>query len=279
MPSPPNQYGIPNRSSSSNDSTSPEAFPDFTAFPSTPEFKLLSNTSSPQSSASDTPIGVRRRPIVGRKILSTPEQFKTYEMPQTSPIQMQTPMRRWDHEQDFSTSPFSTEELTASNQKYMHHVYYELFPKENKGFEFKTPVKVQNSPMNLNRGSVSPVSGDDSRAMAIYKANQNRSPKYSTASTSNNVAAWKMCTFCRKNGETPMVYMTHKVKERIGNDFVVTCPILRSHVCPTCGGSGDNAHTITYCPILRHRNHGLPLQSTTITLKNTRVKSNGRKRF
>nr|XP_034837716.1 uncharacterized protein LOC117993947 [Maniola hyperantus] len=88
----------------------------------------------------------------------------------------------------------------------------------------------------------------------------------------------KMCMFCRKNGETPYVYMNHRVKEKIGNKFVVSCPILRALVCSTCGATGDDAHTITYCPVLRSGNNGKPLQSTTITLKNTRIKSNGRKR-
>ncbi|XP_023941524.2 uncharacterized protein LOC112048276 [Bicyclus anynana] len=103
-------------------------------------------------------------------------------------------------------------------------------------------------------------------------------PSLRRASSTSSQAGMPLCTFCRKNGESSSVYLDHCVKEKIGNKYKVTCPILRALVCQTCGASGDNAHTITYCPVLRKTNNGKPLQSTTVTLKSTRLKSDGTKR-
>lgn len=59
------------------------------------------------------------------------------------------------------------------------------------------------------------------------------------------VAAPVMCPFCKKNGEMPEFYTTHKLKDCWGR---VICPVLRAYTCPNCGVSGDNAHTVNYCP-------------------------------
>ncbi|XP_047513782.1 uncharacterized protein LOC125055383 [Pieris napi] len=87
----------------------------------------------------------------------------------------------------------------------------------------------------------------------------------------------RLCTFCKKNGERQKVYSTHTVKVKVENKQIVTCPVLRSHVCTICGATGDNAHTVTYCPLVSDSNKRRP-QSTTVTLKSTRMKSNGKKR-
>ncbi|CAG9572602.1 unnamed protein product [Danaus chrysippus] len=181
----------------------------------------------------------RKRPIVGRKILGNSQQVQKNESIF-----------------DFQLEPLQTHER---NQK-----IYELFPSERSYLPSNNIIKQTEI---YNTGFIK---------NPYNPSQQQQNPQYNTVDGSN---MYKMCTFCRKNGETPVVYMTHNVKEKISNRHIVTCPILRSHKCSTCGASGDDAHTITYCPVLRRSNNGKPLQSTTITLKNTRIKSNGRRRY
>ncbi|CAH7392174.1 nanos homolog 2 [Phodopus roborovskii] len=61
---------------------------------------------------------------------------------------------------------------------------------------------------------------------------------------SRNLAT--LCNFCKHNGESRHVYASHKLKTSEG---VVVCPILRHYVCPLCGATGDQAHTLKYCPL------------------------------
>ncbi|XP_008850293.1 nanos homolog 2 [Nannospalax galili] len=55
-----------------------------------------------------------------------------------------------------------------------------------------------------------------------------------------------LCNFCKHNGESRNVYASHQLKTP---DGVVVCPILRHYVCPLCGATGDQAHTLKYCPL------------------------------
>ncbi|XP_007941246.1 nanos homolog 2 [Orycteropus afer afer] len=55
-----------------------------------------------------------------------------------------------------------------------------------------------------------------------------------------------LCNFCKHNGESRHVYSSHQLKTPEG---VVLCPILRHYVCPLCGATGGQAHTLKYCPL------------------------------
>ncbi|KAK6177972.1 hypothetical protein SNE40_012825 [Patella caerulea] len=76
------------------------------------------------------------------------------------------------------------------------------------------------------------------------------------------------CVFCKNNGEPVTVYSSHLLKDDSGK---VTCPILWRYTCPLCGITGDNAHTIKYCPL----NNGE--YTSTALLKTARL-CNGKRR-
>ena len=67
-----------------------------------------------------------------------------------------------------------------------------------------------------------------------------------------------LCAFCRNNGEPAHLYTTHTLRDSVGK---VLCPILRAYTCPRCGAHGDNAHTLTYCPL--NKNVSPPCHFTT----------------
>ena len=76
------------------------------------------------------------------------------------------------------------------------------------------------------------------------------------------------CAFCKKNGESPSVWRSHKLRE----GGKVTCPHLRRKVCQLCGATGDTAHTVTFCPL---NTRALPVTSM---LRHTARTSDGRAR-
>ena len=67
-----------------------------------------------------------------------------------------------------------------------------------------------------------------------------------------------VCVFCRNNGEAKAIYTSHRLKDVNGS---IQCPVLRIYTCPTCGATGDQAHTLKYCPKAKDTAMRVPLCS------------------
>uniref|UniRef100_A0A8C1SNJ4 Nanos homolog 2 n=1 Tax=Cyprinus carpio TaxID=7962 RepID=A0A8C1SNJ4_CYPCA len=79
-------------------------------------------------------------------------------------------------------------------------------------------------------------------AEGSMRAGSTSSASSTSASSSRDLGTPRdTCGFCRQNGETAVVYTSHRLKARDGR---VLCPILRSYVCPFCSATGDWAHTL-----------------------------------
>ncbi|NXH99553.1 NANO3 protein, partial [Pachycephala philippinensis] len=75
------------------------------------------------------------------------------------------------------------------------------------------------------------------------------------------------CSFCQHNGEGPVVYRSHSLRDARGR---LQCPVLRSYVCPQCGATEDEAHTRRFCP-RTHRGY------TSVYSHPVRARSAGRR--
>ena len=72
----------------------------------------------------------------------------------------------------------------------------------------------------------------------------------------------EICKFSHSNREAEAQYRSHQLKNISG---LVTCPVLRSFVCPICKATGDFDHTQRYCP--RKKDSQFPSGASLTELK------------
>uniref|UniRef100_A0AAX7UQT7 Nanos-type domain-containing protein n=1 Tax=Astatotilapia calliptera TaxID=8154 RepID=A0AAX7UQT7_ASTCA len=91
------------------------------------------------------------------------------------------------------------------------------------------------------------------RGKKSSKNSSQSSPTSSASDTSSSASSSDYCRLCKQNGETPRVYLSHKLKS---DDGIVFCPVLRNYTCPICEATGDSAHTRKYCPQMKGKAAG-----------------------
>lgn len=131
---------------------------------------------------------------------------------------------------------------------------------------YQASVRGRGSSTTMSPASTVSNSPTNNSPLMEYLSLQEKRRSMRAAKAVNNRN--KVCVFCKNNGETLSVYSSHVLKDINGK---VICPILRKYACPFCGTSGDNAHTIKYCPM----NEG---DINSVALLRTSRLSTGKKR-
>lgn len=110
--------------------------------------------------------------------------------------------------------------------------------------------------------------------LVVFNNNAEVGVRQSQPRTNHVARCSRECKFCKNNGEARSVYLSHVLRNPETGQLI--CPVLRAHVCETCGKTGDEAHTRNYCPVLKAEKrlkYALP-----VTLKMTKRQSDGQYR-
>ena len=115
-------------------------------------------------------------------------------------------------------------------------------PPSSTSMEFNvSPIPASVDPSKVSSSSKRQLPSSKAQAEVISKCIE-KNIKY------RHINKVLMCSFCKNNGESEVIYRSHSLKDSVGR---ITCPLLRNYVCPICGESGQNAHTITYCKLFK----------------------------
>ncbi|KAF0759738.1 Uncharacterized protein FWK35_00017144 [Aphis craccivora] len=157
---------------------------------------------------------------------------------------------------ELSFSHWSGVDATSSPQRQQqyHHHQYHYQQQQQSGAGWSPVQAVQSSPSDCGRSVSSAefvqynVTAADGRSPSPTAVRWPSRLFYCVNTDNNtiNKLVEHYCTFCYKNHEPPEVYGNHLVRD----DTRTTCPKLRALRCKHCNGTGDNAHTIKYCPFL-----------------------------
>ena len=102
----------------------------------------------------------------------------------------------------------------------------------------QAPPFVPSNQQELSR----PESANQNSAQIQYKLNMQRERAKMNKEQYSKV---RFCVFCQKSGKPIATQNSHTLRDENG---CVMCPYLRVTLCPRCGATGDDAHTLKFCP-------------------------------
>jgi hypothetical protein len=163
-----------------------------------------------------------------------------------------------DQSSNQSWSPFSTPSISPyGSPPHASFQYSASIPASNR--KFATVEFVSQLPAPIARPIKSKHHFDNSIS-AKANIGQERAINFPKRSEQVNITEFinskttssraKMCTFCKSNGESEFIYTSHSLKNSVNK---ITCPVLLKYTCVECGASGENTHTIKYCPVMQKK--------------------------
>ena len=163
-----------------------------------------------------------------------------------------------DLESNQSWSPFSTPSISPygsppqSNFQYSSVINPNRFNQHNGNLYIPAPIgtaSVFNTTFITNQyNQTNPIYVN--KRLPKRSEQIDRKEFMQSISKQNKTNRVRMCTFCKSNGENEMIYTSHSLKSSINK---ISCPILMKYTCVECGATGENTHTIKYCPAMQKK--------------------------
>ncbi len=156
-----------------------------------------------------------------------------------------------DQSSNQSWSPLASSSSSASPSPYGSppQTFAQYFQNSVPAYEPKLPEPIAR-PTHYSRTAYQMNQVDNQRQTRLPKRSEQVDMSEFLRKSHNLVGRNKMCTFCKSNGESEEIYTSHSLKNSVNK---ITCPILMKYTCVECGASGENTHTIKYCPVMQKK--------------------------
>ena len=167
-----------------------------------------------------------------------------------TPINNQSAYQSW--------SPFSTPSISPYGSPTQTSFSYTTPLSNSTNSNPRSYVKCSHLPTPISRPSKRNHFSVDTTTQSTINTQNSTFPKRSEQvdmsnyirNSQNSFGRSKLCTFCKSNGECEQIYKSHSLKNSANK---ITCPVLMQYTCVECGASGQNTHTIKYCPVMQKK--------------------------
>ena len=167
-----------------------------------------------------------------------------------TPINNQSAYQSW--------SPFSTPSISPYGSPTQTSFSYTTPLSNSTNSNPRSYVKCSHLPTPISRPSKRNHFSVDTTTQSTINTQNSTFPKRSEQvdmsnyirNSQNSFGRSKLCTFCKSNGESEQIYKSHSLKNSANK---IACPVLMKYTCVECGASGENTHTIRYCPVMHKK--------------------------